>query len=362
MGCRAMGAARRYLCRVDHFQRLAWSPSQATGAPNTHKAGDFQTAWASLSADGQREWLCLEFAQPVVPKSVQVYENDGPGAIDRVTVFTADGKEVDAWRGNDPTPPGAASGVSEIPLTVPFAINKLTLYLNSPAVRGWNEIDAVGLVSKAGDVQWARRATASSSYGAPTPSATRIEFVLALLPPWADAREYGPVMRHVEASSEVKAVDGRGWPLIALWCERDPATGHAIAGALGATKQLPSSNTATPAPTNNLFTNGTDPLGYGTGFIPSSTTTTTSTSPTLRPTLPIRLAWQGFLADVAFYALALFVLRWLIVRPWRLAVELSRLRNGRCIVCGYDLGYDFPAGCPECGWRRARAELRNLSD
>lgn len=68
-----------------------WSPSQATGPANTPQAGDRQTAWASATADGQREWLCLEFAKAVVPKSVRVYENDAPGAIDRVTVFKADG-------------------------------------------------------------------------------------------------------------------------------------------------------------------------------------------------------------------------------------------------------------------------------
>jgi hypothetical protein len=65
-----------------------------------------------------------------------------------------------------------------------------------------------------------------------------------------------------------------------------------------------------------------------------------------------RIAWQCFLADVAFYMLTLAALRWLITRPFRLAVELSRLRKGCCIACGYDLGYDFRAGCPECGWRR----------
>ena len=31
---------------------------------------------------------------------------------------------------------------------------------------------------------------------------------------------------------------------------------------------------------------------------------------------------------------------------------VGRMRRGACIGCGYDLGYDFVRGCPECGWRR----------
>ena len=42
--------------------------------------------------------------------------------------------------------------------------------------------------------------------------------------------------------------------------------------------------------------------------------------------------------------------------PRRFVREVGRVRSGRCIVCGYDLGYDFIAGCPECGWRRPAAE------
>ena len=123
-----------------------------------------------------------------------------------------------------------------------------------------------------------------------------------------------------------------------------------IAGALGGVQK---SNAAVSPPTGGQATN------YPSLALSSSYVVTygaPSTASLLRPALPIRIAWQGFAADLAFYALALAALRWLIIRPWRLAVDVSRMRHGRCIACGYDLGYDFRAGCPECGWRRKDRE------
>ena len=40
----------------------------------------------------------------------------------------------------------------------------LKIYLDTSAVAGWNEIDAVEIVAKDGSRQWACEATASSSY------------------------------------------------------------------------------------------------------------------------------------------------------------------------------------------------------
>lgn len=328
-----------------------WSPSQATGAPDTTMPGDQQTAWASLTADGQREWLCLEYDKAVIPKSVRIYENYHPGAVDRVTVFSADGAEIEAWQGKDPTPTSAQSGVSEIQLKIKFPIRKLTLHLNSPAVSDWNEIDAVALVSTTGQAQWARRATASSSYGAPPATPASVDAVKSLLPPWGSLARFSRVMENEAASSEIHAIDGRGWPLAALWCERDWTSGSAIAGALGSVHTPGPGGSAQPVlpAASNLPPSFSIPPAA----IPASVLG--SPAP-LRPALPLRIIWRGFLADVAFYALILALLRWLLLRPWRLAVELSRMRHGRCIACGYDLGYDFRAGCPECGWRRKGKE------
>lgn len=141
-----------------------WGPEQATGAPDTLEAGDLATAWASASPDGQEEWLELEYAEEIVPAAVIVHETFNPGALRRVTLSRADTEEVEVWSGKDPVAAGAAKGVAVIPVRADFPTRKLRLTLDSAAVPGWNEIDAVGLVDQNGVTHWAARATASSTY------------------------------------------------------------------------------------------------------------------------------------------------------------------------------------------------------
>ncbi len=142
----------------------AWGPEQATGAPDTLRAGDIMTAWASHSPDQQAEWLRLDYAKPVNVRRVAVYETYNPGALNRVTATTEDGREVTLWEGTDPTTPGSGKGVSQLEVKDPVLTQSITLHLDSPRVMGWNEIDAVSLEDAQGEVHWATGAHASSTY------------------------------------------------------------------------------------------------------------------------------------------------------------------------------------------------------
>ena len=62
-------------------------------------------------------------------------------------------------------------GLSEIPIRTNFKTNRVKIYLDSPSVPGWNEIDAVGLRDKAKKTHWAVAADASTTYAAPYPPA-----------------------------------------------------------------------------------------------------------------------------------------------------------------------------------------------
>ena len=97
-----------------------WHPEQATGAPDTSVAGDQITAWASATTDAQPEWLLLKYEKPIKAVAVHVHETFNPGALTKVTVFDAEGKEVTAWEGTDPTDRSKQMGVSKIPLEVDF--------------------------------------------------------------------------------------------------------------------------------------------------------------------------------------------------------------------------------------------------
>jgi hypothetical protein len=141
-----------------------WGPEQVAGPPNTWpRSGDLTTAWASLSPDGQDEWLLLEYPEAVRPSAVLVYATFNPGAVGRVCVFKPDGTEVEVWKGQDPTPVGSGKGVSVIPFRTAFPVTRVKIYLRSKDVGGWNEIDAVGLRVGRRTV-WARSAEASTTY------------------------------------------------------------------------------------------------------------------------------------------------------------------------------------------------------
>jgi hypothetical protein len=141
-----------------------WGPEQVIGEPDALEGGDQQTAWASLTPDGQDEWLLVEYAEPVVPRSIHIYENYAPGAVNRITAFKLDGSEVEIWKGVDPTSADDDKGVSVIPVKVDFKTNRLKIYIDSVNVPNWNEIDAVGLRDADGKTYWVTAADASSTY------------------------------------------------------------------------------------------------------------------------------------------------------------------------------------------------------
>ena len=146
-----------------------WGPEQATGEPDADdwpKGGDYQSAWASKTEDAQAEWLELTYSKRVKALGVDIYETYNPGAVCRVSVYDADGNEKTAWEGSDPTPAGIAGGkgLSKIRFAEPVETERVRIYLDSVNVKGWNEIDAVGLVESESAVHWAKSAEASSTY------------------------------------------------------------------------------------------------------------------------------------------------------------------------------------------------------
>ncbi len=144
---------------------IGWGTDQVLGPPNTTGPGDISTAWASAMPDNAQEWLVLEYGVSVVPTAILVHETYNPGALLKVTHYPKIGQEQILWTGIDPTPIGAGAGISRLPITANIKTNRIKLYIDSVAVSGWNEIDAVGIEYGQGQVIWAERASASSSFG-----------------------------------------------------------------------------------------------------------------------------------------------------------------------------------------------------
>jgi len=137
-----------------------WAAVEALGAPNTYPDyGDIGSAWASLSPDGQREYLVLGFANPAPAARILIWETLAPGAVDTVwvrnpntnlweNVYTATAAPI--------TPANSRILNINFPATTAFNVQYVRIALNSPAVSGWNEIDAVALSNTRASYQWTR--------------------------------------------------------------------------------------------------------------------------------------------------------------------------------------------------------------
>lgn len=145
--------------------KRGWGPEQAAGEPDTMQAGDISTAWAPREQDGGEEWLKLDYEKSVDIAEVRVRETHNPGAISKVTAFLANGSEVTLWEGVEPK----SVAPVEMSFTIPNSVNakSIKVYLDTKRVPGWNEIDAVQIIGRDGSQQWAKQATASSTYAEP---------------------------------------------------------------------------------------------------------------------------------------------------------------------------------------------------
>jgi hypothetical protein len=343
--------------RTATWKNAAWNPAQATGAPDTLIAGDMSTAWAPSTSNGQGEWLLLEYDEPIAPRFVDVHESFRPGALTRVTLVKDDGEEVEAWSGEDPTSPSASIGVSHIPVQVAGggptpAVRLVKLYVGRSGLAGWNEIDAVAMIDAQGQTHWAVDASASSWYGQANYGLNSSSSGVpeTLIPPWSGLSKPQRGPRGKSGVGEEVGVEAHGWPMLALYGYFDPhKAASAALGPMTVGSRLGYGSTAaTPSG-----------LGFSTGSYIAMPAASAGAS---KPVLPWRPIWPGLAADTALYAAALWLLWAVLTKPRRFFVELSRVRRGCCIACGYDLGYDFRPGCPECGWRRERATGRPARD
>jgi tetratricopeptide (TPR) repeat protein len=124
----------------------SWSAAQALGPPDTYPAyGDARTAWASLAEDGGPETIEVGFAEPVRARAIVVYETFNAGAITTVELVMAGGRRV-VYRGAPVATRETRIHSVELPCT-PEPVLAVKLVLDSKAVTGWNEIDAIGAVA-----------------------------------------------------------------------------------------------------------------------------------------------------------------------------------------------------------------------
>ena len=138
--------ATEILDRSSEYTQSSWSASQALGRPDVYpRAGDDPNAWAPEAADGGTEHITLALSEPQHASAVELYETYNPGAVTRVELYDLDGVRVaDHARAAAPAGHGAYKRTIELGCTDrPVASIKITL--DTSAVPGWNELDAVGV-------------------------------------------------------------------------------------------------------------------------------------------------------------------------------------------------------------------------
>lgn len=127
-----------------------WGAEQATGAPDTVRCGDIQTAWTSAGSDAV-DWLELEYDQALYVSAVNIHQTFNPNQVVKVELISPLGSslviyDAEPFQVDQPCPyilsiviDKTNTRYSKVRLT----IDQSTLGL------GWNEIDAVELVGDA---------------------------------------------------------------------------------------------------------------------------------------------------------------------------------------------------------------------
>jgi hypothetical protein len=126
-----------------------YSALQATGATDTPTAGDVPTAWASAEPDAGVETLELTYEIPVRPSGLAIFESFNPGAITTIEAYDADNDEWVVLYEGEAAPTEETYRVF-IPEITPadFVTDQIRLTLDTAAVEGFNEIDAVQLFGR----------------------------------------------------------------------------------------------------------------------------------------------------------------------------------------------------------------------
>ena len=144
-------------------QASPYSPEQLLGPPDAQAGASNQNAWCSQEPDSGFEWVEAHFEARDRPRAVLVRETSASGAVVQIEAQDGSGQYKVIWAG-EPNPlrrPG--DFVVQLSQDA-FPTRALRITLDSAAVPGWNEIDAVGLITESG-IHWAASASASSVWG-----------------------------------------------------------------------------------------------------------------------------------------------------------------------------------------------------
>ncbi len=129
-----------------------FSAKQALGAPNVYpNFQDNALAWAPHAEDSTREFIELGYSNPAPVNFIDIYETYKPGSVDTVYVKNPNTGNFDRVYQATAAPAGVSGRILHITFpTTSYPVNQIRIAMNSAAVPGWSEIDAVKIGDSTG--------------------------------------------------------------------------------------------------------------------------------------------------------------------------------------------------------------------
>ena len=129
------------------FADPEWSAAQATGAPDTPRCGDYQTAWATAGSD-TIESVELTYPVSVYVTGINIVQSYNPNQVIRVELVGAFGRSITVYEGRPNQIDQSCPYTFSIPLErTEGRFNKLRITVDQSVLGlGWNQIDSVELI------------------------------------------------------------------------------------------------------------------------------------------------------------------------------------------------------------------------
>ncbi len=152
------------LCGITYAQVVQWasevidfssqmdikqfSAKQALGEPNSlpQQDGLSPCAWLPSSKDSEEEYLWVGFKKPMRIRQIAIAENCNPSAVYLVEVFDTENKKHVVYRAIPEKLPVKGRMLNIfLPSLTPYKVKSVRVWLDCKAVKGWNQIDAIGI-------------------------------------------------------------------------------------------------------------------------------------------------------------------------------------------------------------------------
>ena len=141
-----------------------WSAADILDAPDD-PTGTAGKSWCPAPANGA-DWVELGFDYPVSAATIDLYETYSVGCVTEVIVIDRFGNPTSIWKGTDPTPKTASTGLFRVPVPASIkSVQRVKIHVDSTGKRSWACLDAVGLTTAAGKTSWATSSNCSTVYG-----------------------------------------------------------------------------------------------------------------------------------------------------------------------------------------------------